>query len=91
MITSSLEFPPANHEGKLQYNNGLEANYNSIRVENDRFYHYTGKGLKEMFPKNPDIAQKMLADELNKKTELQLIESRHIMCPFVDQIKKFIV
>jgi hypothetical protein len=91
MITSILEFPPANHAGKMQYKNGLEANYCSIRVENDRFYHHTGKGLREMFPQNPDIAQKMLADELNKRTERELIETRHIMCPFVDQIAKFIV
>ncbi|HXB10882.1 MAG TPA: hypothetical protein VNZ45_02765 [Bacteroidia bacterium] len=91
MITSSLQFPPVNHAGKMLYKNGLEANYSSIRVENNRFYHHTGKGLKEMFPSNPDIGQKMLADELNKKTEPELIESRHIMCPFIDQIEKFIV
>jgi hypothetical protein len=89
-MTTTLQFPRFNHAGVMQYKNGQTANYGSIRVENDRFYHYTGLGLREMFPQNPTEEQKKLAAELNKKSEAELIASEHIMCPSVNDIELFI-
>jgi hypothetical protein len=91
MIISTLEFPSGKHTGKMLYKNGQEANYGAIRVENNRFYHHSGKGLREMFPNNPNAEQEKLAAELHKKTETELILSQHIMCPYIDQIEKFII
>jgi hypothetical protein len=88
---SNLKFPSFNHAGVMLYKNGQTANYGSIRVENGLFFHYTGKGLREMFPNNnPTEDQKKLASDLSKKSEAELIASQHIMCPSVDEIEAFI-
>jgi hypothetical protein len=90
LIMTTIKFPPSNHAGVMKYKTGQTANYGSIKVENNRFFHYTGKGLREMFPQNPNEEQKKLAAELHKKGESELIASGHIMCPLVDEIEEFL-
>jgi len=43
-MSTNIIFPRGNHAGVMQYKNGQTANYGSIRIENGKFYHYTGKG-----------------------------------------------
>ena len=77
-----------NHVGlMILKKNDQPANYGSIRVENGSFFHHSGKGLREMFPQNPDEKQKKLAEELQKKSEKELITSEHIMVIPLSEIK----
>jgi len=85
-----LLFPHSNHAGKMRLKNGQTVNYGSIRVKDDLFYYYTGKGLREIFKPNQTEGEKRVASALHKKTEAELITSEHIARIPVIEISKFI-
>lgn len=64
----------SNHAGVMKLKNGQKANYGNIRVENDKFVHYTGKGLREMWP----AIESEKSKELKKLDEATLIKLGHI-------------
>jgi|GEM_PF-4062758 hypothetical protein len=49
-MVKGLQKLTPNQAGTMKLKDGSTANYGSIRIENDRFVHYTGKGLRELFP-----------------------------------------
>ena len=74
-IEEKLRSLGASHAGIMRLKNGQLSNYGSIRIENGHFVHYTGQGLREMWPQSGDTEK---AIELRTLDELTLIRMQHI-------------
>jgi hypothetical protein len=64
-----------NHAGVMRMTDGSDRNYGSIRVQNEDFVYYTGKGLREMWPQQGETEE---AKRLKLLDEASLIKSQHI-------------
>lgn len=82
-MNKNLELLKFNHAGAMKLTDGAVANYGVIRTENENLVHYTGTGLREMFNQTMTEEEKVIAEELNAKSEEELILSEHIaITPF---------
>lgn len=73
-----------NYAGVMRLKNGTRANFGSIRVEDENFIHYSGKGLREMFPQDGKETEQSRA--LKKLDEQSLMKSQHIMSTPISEI-----
>lgn len=81
------------HVGTFVNRNGQILNYGVIFNENGKIIHWTGKGLREAFPINPDEDQKKRALEILALLEANaasLIASGHIAVTPHSEIVKVI-
>ncbi|MBI1287152.1 MAG: hypothetical protein GC178_06180 [Flavobacteriales bacterium] len=76
------------HAGVLTMRDGTTKNYGVIRLTKDmqNLVHYTGKGLREIFPRNPNEEQLKKAEELKQLDEKVLMRSGHIVWTPVSEI-----
>ena len=82
-----IDILQSNHAGVFRYNNGEEANYGVIRIENGELVHYTGKGLREIWaPKTAE--DKTNAEKLKSLSEVDLILSGHIAITPLSEIQE---
>ena len=77
----------SNKAGTLQLKNGEIINYGSIKVENEKFFFYTGKGLREMWHSSADPE---LSKELKTHSEEELMASDHIAALPVSEISQIL-
>jgi hypothetical protein len=82
----SKELLKEGHAGKLILNDGTPMNYGVIEIRNSNLVHYTGKGLREIFPQSPDEAQKLEKLRLEKLDEATLIQSGHVKITPISEI-----
>ena len=75
------------HAGVMIHTNDESVNYGSKRVENGNAIYWTGKGLAEAHPQNPNEQQQKLASSLKAKDEKELIASGHIAVTPLSKIK----
>ncbi|MCF8276998.1 MAG: hypothetical protein K9J17_09700 [Flavobacteriales bacterium] len=68
------------HAGVLTMRDDTTKNYGVIRVTKDgrHLVHYTGKGLREIYPHSPNEEERKKAEELKAMDEKDLIHSGHI-------------
>lgn len=72
----------SNHAGVLLLTSAKKTNYGSIRVEGENFVHYTGLGLREIWPQNGETER---SKELKMYNEYKLIKLGHIaLTPIVE-------
>ncbi len=76
-----------NHAGVIKLKNGQTANYGSIRVENGFFVHYTGMGLREVWPNTGETEK---SKELQKLDETEMIKRNYIRFTPVSEISEII-
>ena len=72
----------------LLLKNGQFVNAGVIRVTNEAVVYYTGKGLREMWKPNMNDEERKRAEELKKKSEKDLLESKHIAITYFDEIER---
>ncbi|OFX38643.1 MAG: hypothetical protein A2W95_11150 [Bacteroidetes bacterium GWA2_40_14] len=79
-----------NHAGVMTLNDGIKANYGTIRVTQNmsKLIYYTGKGLREIFKPDMAVDEKHKAEELKKLDEKILMKSGHIAEILLSEIKE---
>jgi hypothetical protein len=88
-MEKNLSLLQSNHSGVMVVRDGTYANYKVIRLEGDRFVHYTGRGLREMFTsETEDIAKKAM--KLLALDERNLILSNHIAVTLFSEIERIV-
>lgn len=73
-----IEFLKPNHAGTMQLKDGNIINYGVIRFDEVEVVYYTGKGLHEIWKSTMTDDEKLVAEQLNKKEEIELRQSGHI-------------
>ena len=82
-IVAKIKF---NDTPTLTLTDGQKINAGTIRIEDNHLVHYTGKGLREIFRPDMTEGEKVIANELQKKTEEFLIENQYIARTPLDTI-----
>lgn len=85
-----IEQLSSNHTGTMQLRDGQTVNYGAIRVIDNNFVYYTGKGLREMWKPAMIEEEKKRAEELKRNCEQKLIDSKHIAIKPLDDIVRVI-
>lgn len=76
------------HAGVLTMRDGTQKNYGSIRITQDmrHLVHYTGRGLRKIYPRNPSEEERKKAEELKAKDVKDLICSGHVEWTLASEI-----
>ncbi|MCE3228469.1 MAG: hypothetical protein K0S32_3020 [Bacteroidetes bacterium] len=73
--------------GVMKLRSGKTVNYGGIAIEGDTFVYYTGKGLREMWPQdpNPEISEK--TKMLRNMSREELIAGDYINVILISEIE----
>jgi hypothetical protein len=82
-IVAKIKF---NDTPTLTLADGQRINAGTIRIEDNHLVHYAGKGLREIFRPDMTEEEKVIASDLQKKTEEFLIENQYISRTPLDTI-----
>ncbi|NNM95144.1 MAG: hypothetical protein HKL88_06750 [Bacteroidia bacterium] len=89
MIDNKFEILMEGHTGVIKLKNGEYASYKVIRTEGDRFVHYTGRGIRELFTMSAEV-DKLRKGRLEALNERNLVFSRHIATTLYSEIEEII-
>ncbi len=78
------------HAGVMKLRNGDYANYKVIRTEGDRFVHYTGRGIREIFTDIISEEEELKKIRLNAIDERNLIFSNHVALTLFSEIEEIV-
>jgi len=76
-ILCQVRFGETGSAGNIVLKNGKTANYGAIRLEDDVFVYYTGKGLREECWKNKDLTEENFV-ETGCIAKIPISEIEHI-------------